>query len=55
MPVIIRTLDLNSGGRGFKSHFDHLAGVVSLLGPMLVNNQLVFLPPAGIFKPIMLS
>ena len=52
---VVRAPDLKSGGHGFKSRSDHLAGVV-FGGPwfnssvMLVNSQLVCLPPVGILS-----
>ena len=61
--------DLKSEGRGFKSHSDYLAGnfvprafsLELFLGGswsnssvLLVNVQLVFLPPVGIFNHVML-
>ena len=48
----VRAPDLKSGGRGFKTRSDHLAGVVSA---ELVNRQLVCLLSFGIFKPTMFS
>ena len=55
---MVRGPDLKSAGRRFKYPSDHLADVVlgrSWIKVMLVNSQLVCLPPAGTFEPFFVS
>ena len=50
---VVRAPDLESGGRGFKSRSEwFLGGPQFNSSVMLVNSQLVCLPPVGIFKPV---
>jgi len=50
---VVRALDLKSGGHGLNTNLDLLLSRPQFNSSvMLVNSQLVCLPPVGIFKPI---